>query len=102
MAIFDTLDRAGVVHCLPHGLPRSATADVDLVVTAEVGANGVAAVLRENGYDVVRCLSGHVVVADRAADGSRRFVDLDVGTDYSLDGRLLFSADEILAGRRRV
>jgi thymidylate kinase len=98
--VLEAIDRAGLAYCVPHGLAGSPTADVDLVVTAEVGASGVAAILRDNGLDVVRCLSGHVVIADRAADGLRSFIDLDVSTDYNFDGRRFYTADEILMGRR--
>src|SRR5581483_5962771 len=63
--VFAALDRAGVAYCLPHG---AAGSDVDCVTDAR--PDRVTAVLHDSGAAVVRCLSGHVVVAGTDADGS--------------------------------
>src|SRR5258707_14856443 len=80
-AMFDVLDRAGIPYCLPHGCGDRAGSDVDCVIPADVRPEGVAALLHENraaiGAEVVRCLSGHIVLATIAPDGEPDVVDLD-------------------------
>jgi thymidylate kinase len=104
-AVLDVLDRAGVPYCLPHGFSDRAGSDVDCVIPADVRPEQVAAVLHENraaiGAEVVRCLSGHVVLATAAPDGPPSFVDLDLSSDYELNGHRFYHGGEILAGRRR-
>jgi thymidylate kinase len=103
--VFDVLDRAGIPYCLPHGCGDRAGSDVDCVIPADVRPERVAAVLHENraaiGAEVVRCLSGHVVLATTVPDGAPGIVDLDLSSDYELKGRRFYSGSEILAGRRR-
>ena len=89
------LDHADIAYCLPHG--HSAGSDLDLVVPTDVRPSRVAAALNGTAGTVVRCLSGHVVLAD--VSGS--FLDLDVTSAYGVCGRHFYSASELLAGRRR-
>jgi O-antigen/teichoic acid export membrane protein/thymidylate kinase len=93
--VFETLDRAGIRCCLPY---RCAGSDIDFVTDAR--PEQVAAVLIDAGVDVVRCLSGHVVVAAKTGDGSPCFVDLDVSANYGWDGRRFYSGAELLEGTK--
>ena len=102
---FTAFERAGVPHCVLHGYdeyPQRADGDVDCIVAAAVGPHGVATVLRHNSVgEVIRCLSGHVVIAGRDDADEPCFLDLDVSGDYVVAGRHFYSGKEILAGRRR-
>jgi thymidylate kinase len=69
--------------------------DVDCVAGARL--ERVATVLHDAGANVVRCLSGHVVLAGTSADGSPHFVDLDLSTDP----HQFYSPAELLSNRRR-
>jgi hypothetical protein len=83
--VFAALDRAGIEYCVLHGYegyPDTVPSDVDCMISADVRPEQVAEVLHEAGAVVVRCLSGHVILAGENADGSPCFVDLDLCADY--------------------
>jgi thymidylate kinase len=103
-AVFEVLDAAGVPYCLPHGYDQHRlSGDVDLVTSTP--PRTVAAVLEDHefitGARVVRCLSGHVILAAREGDGTPCFLDLDLSADYGVAGRRFYTGAEVLAGRRQ-
>ncbi|MFL5330792.1 MAG: MATE family efflux transporter [Gemmataceae bacterium] len=107
-AVFATLDKADIPYCLTHGyeeISERITSDVDCVVPADVSPSELATLFQEHGESigaqVVRCLSGHIVLAGKNAGGSPNFLDLDVAGGYDLNGRRFYEADELLDGRRR-
>jgi hypothetical protein len=59
---------------------------VDCVVPANISPEQLTALFKRHrkaiGADVARCLSGHIVLAGKNADGSACFVDLDFGDGY--------------------
>jgi hypothetical protein len=106
--VFQTLDRAGIPYCVLHGYegyPKRIESDVDCLISANVRREQLAALLHNNragiGADIVRYTSGHIVLAGKNPDCSSCFLDLDLSTDYDLQGRHFFAGSEVLQGRRR-
>jgi thymidylate kinase len=107
-SVFAMLDEADIPYCVTHGyenLPDRIVSDVDCVFPAHVSPEELANLFSQHrgliGADVVRCLSGHIVLTDQNADGSPCFVDLDVGGAYDLNGRRFYKSDQILNERRQ-
>src|SRR5437867_9836327 len=101
LAVFEALERAGISYCVLHGYegyPQRIKSDVDCMISAEVSADELLALLHHNririGASVVhfRHYRGFfIVLAGKNADGSVCFVQLDFRLDYEL-GDLRFYA----------
>ncbi|MCA6122029.1 hypothetical protein J6500_08975 [Bradyrhizobium sp. WSM 1704] len=107
-AVLETLETADIPYCITHGyedLAQGVTSDVDCIVPIDVSPERLTNLLKHHrraiGADVIRCLSGHIVLAGRNADRSPCFVDLHVGNGYELNGHRYYSAEQILGRRRR-
>lgn len=108
LGVFDALDRAGIRYCVLHGYenyPGRIKSDVDVVISAEVAAVQLHAILRENrkkiGADVVRRSGYFIILAGKNDDGSPSFLTLDLCVDCGLDSLPFREGAELLASRRR-
>jgi thymidylate kinase len=109
---FDALDAAGIDYAVLHGfadLPSRWDSDVDIVV-AGARLGDVAGVLRSYartvGGDLVQEIvhetsSRYHVIAVPGDDGAPLLLQVDSCSSYRRNGRVLYSADELLAGRTR-
>ncbi|MBB4370463.1 thymidylate kinase [Bradyrhizobium sp. cir1] len=108
-SVLETLDAANIPYCITHGyenLTQGVNSDVDCILPVDVSPERLTALFKHRrkaiGADVVRCLSGHIIVAGKNVNGSPCFVDLHVGTSYQLNGRRYYNAEQILGHRRRL
>lgn len=102
------LQRASPTYCILHGwqsLPEHLPSDLDIVVAPEDLPKLEKALLETDGARLVQLLQHestcyYFVLA--VPEGERvRFLPVDAATDYRRDGRVWFSAGELLEGRRR-
>jgi thymidylate kinase len=103
----DLLTRAQVRYCVLHSwqsLPVYLSSDWDIVVDPE-DLRALERILQHHSdWQLVQLLQHEVscfyfVLAMR--EGKQfRFIPVDAATDYRRDGRIFFTADELLAGRR--
>ncbi len=105
LTLAQALDHEGIKYCLLHGLDRlpEGSGDFDLIVEP-AGLAGFEDVLRHiPEIDLIQLLQHETTcfffVA--ASHDGRTFVQFDVATDYRREGRVYFSADELLRGRRQ-
>ncbi len=101
--VFQALDDAGIPYCVLHGYenyPKSGGSDIDMLVHPSVTRHDLLRVFRDNrdriGGQVIRSHGLHFIIAGSGADGSPRFLDLD------MEGVVHGDAREILANRRRL
>ena len=113
LRVFETLDRAGLPYCVLDSYERyhaciPQCSDVDCVMPAEVLPFRLAALLHANrgriGADIVSWdgnMNHYITMTFKDLDGQPRFLHLDAHPGYWRAGRLFYSADEVLGGRRR-
>jgi thymidylate kinase len=97
-----------VRYCVLHGwqgLPEHLPSDLDIVVAPEDLPHVEKALLEADGGRLVNLLQHestcYYFVLAVPEDGEVRFLPVDVATDYRRDGRVWFTAGELLAGRQR-
>ena len=107
LAVFETLERAGIAYCVTHsyeGYPQRIKSDVDCIVSAEVRPRQLAALLHDNrtriGAEIVCVRGGYFVLAVRNADPPWSFLELDFSANYQL-GDLVFVTGELMLDSRR-
>ena len=108
LAVFETLERAGIMYCVTHGYegyPQRIKSDVDCIVSAEVRPRQLAALLHDNrtriGGEVVCARGSYFVLAVRNADRSRSFLELDFSANYQLGDLVFVTGELVLVSRRR-
>jgi len=106
--ILNDFSAAKIRYCILHGwqsLPESLPSDLDMVV-GSADLEAVERILRNSdGGQLVQLLQHesscfYFVLAVRA-ENQLRFVLVDVATDYRRNGRVFFTAEDLLAGRRQ-
>jgi hypothetical protein len=97
-----------VRYCVLHGwqgLPEYLPSDLDVIVAPEDLPHVEKALLEADGGRLVNLLqyesTCYCFVLAVPMDGEVRFLPVDVATDYRWDGRVWFTAGELLAGRQR-
>jgi thymidylate kinase len=105
-AFAERLDRAGIRYCVLHGwqtLPDSLPSDLDLIVERRDLAKFESLLHEEPDWQPVQVIqyehSGYYFVLAHRRHGGH--VLIDAAFDYRRNGRILFTADELLAGRTR-
>lgn len=109
--LFALFDRANVPYCVTHGYqgyPAQVPSDVDCVMPARFVRHQLPALLDGNeavlGARVVQWLregTDYIVLFGHDDAGNPAHVALDISTDVTLNDRTFFSADQVLASRRR-
>ncbi len=106
LALGRELDREGVQFCLVHGLDRLGESSGDFDLIAEpAGLHRFERALRNTPRIRLIQLLQHEATCYffvAASHDDRTFVQFDVATDYRRDGRVYFSAAELLRGRQRL
>jgi thymidylate kinase len=107
--VFELLDRNKVRWCVLHGYqtwPTRIGADVDLLTDPELLPTGLAKLLHENreglGARVVLWLNdgAHFIVLCGKTPGEAPVtLQLHASPNYTLEGRVFYSADEVLSSR---
>ncbi|CAM3384820.1 dTMP kinase [Rhodothermus bifroesti] len=87
-----------------HGLPEYLPSDLDIVVAPEYLPGLEENLLYTPGAKLVNLLQHestcyYFIVASETSEGMR-FIPVDAATDYRRDGRIWFTAEELLEGRR--
>jgi len=108
--VLDLLDQEGIAYCIPHGYDgflHDITADVDMVLPAEILPHRLVHLLHDNrdrlGARIVQWLADRehfIVLTGKNPDGSACFLQLHVGGDYVLQHRVIYTADAMLASAR--
>lgn len=109
--VFDVLDRENVQWCVLHGYqswPDHIGDDVDLLMHPGVLPRQLARLLRDHrddlGADVVLWLKDgahYVVLCGPTPDGPPCVLQLHISSEYALEGRTFYSAQDVLVGRVR-
>ena len=102
--IFNHVRHYAILHGW-QGLPEHLPSDLDVIVAPEDLPHVEKALLEADGGRLVNLLQHestcYYFVLAVPEDGEVRFLPVDVATDYRRDGRVWFTAGELLAGRQR-
>jgi thymidylate kinase len=106
-SLYQLLDKTEISYCILHGwqgLPEYLPSDLDIVVAPEDLPRFEESLLHASGARLVNLLQHestcyYFVIA--LEDGEKTgFIPVDAATDYRRDGRVWFSAKELLDGRQ--
>ena len=106
--ILKALNKFNITYCILHGwqsLPEDLSSDLDIIIVPDNLSALEKALSSCDGAKIIQLLQHettgyYFVLAVRNGDAIS-FIPIDVATDYRLKGRIFFTADELLAGRRR-
>jgi len=106
LAVVTQLDRQGVRYCILHGyqhFDERINSDIDCIVDPAVPIEELVLTLHSSDFRVVQHFQHestcHYLVL--YSFDSKRFLHLDVSSDYRRDGRVFFHGEEMLLTRRR-
>jgi thymidylate kinase len=107
-ALFARLEAEGIRYALPHGRENKKSdmgGDVDVLIDRSVSTDHLQTLFgatHNTGAELIRCNEDTLVFLVEDFSNGPYLIALDVMRDLSIDGRVMFSGEEVLQSSRRI